>query len=120
MATKKIGIELSPGSSGIETAHGLVLTVVQPRSDRTTTLLVDFSALEYQEELRPAPALEVRQLAEMGQTSDAQKLFFDMDGTAEHSINVRDRAFRLRFLAVGEIIVDGQSFPVYEFEVTDL
>jgi hypothetical protein len=98
----------------METAFGMALQLVPPRSDRDVTMLVNPALLDYAAHPVDTPQLQVRSSMALGVGPDTPTLSFSLDGDRVHQVEVGGRDYEIELMQIG---ADPRT---YEFKVTEL
>ncbi len=117
---KTVKIVSSPFTSNLEIVGGFVMKMHVPYSDSMVTIKFDPNITHYEDQPEITdPGINVRQVAEYQDTEETQTLVFDFKDNNIREIVIENKTFEIKLLNIGEINMQGQNFPEFEFLVTE-
>ncbi len=110
----------SPFDPPVETALGLLITLAGPGNDPgQIEVWIDAAVTGYaMGPSHPAPGVEYAQLFGTATTPETVELTLDLVTHNTRDFKVRNVPYRIRYLAKGSDIREGQAFDNFEFLVT--
>lgn len=106
----------SPSHSNLEIAEELIIKLHVPYSNDQVTVKVNPNITEYRDD----QTKNIRQLSVSRDTDETKTLRFDFKNNNIHRINVGNKNYEMRLMAIGKVNEAGQDFPAFDFMITAL
>lgn len=115
--TKKIF--QSPFRPNLEVFGDIVAKVHVPYSDRNVTLKINPNITEYQEDQSTDDA-QIRQVTITTDTDETVSIQLDLDSNRSEAVTVAGRRYLVELANIGKENQQGQEFPFFEVDITEV